>query len=121
MAFLIGINTMSAPIQDNIPEFARGSTFEAVMTLPQSVAENYFSSWQPLSQIRREGNLTSEGLIDDLTLAWLGPREFILSSNDTDEWPLGIAEFDVLFSSNQGRRIRTKTLRVLIKAGPTQD
>lgn len=112
---------MSAPIQDNIPEFARGSSFEAVMTLPQSVAENYFAEWQPLSQLRKEGNLTKEGLIDDLTLTWLGPREFILSNNDTDKWPLGMAEFDVLFSSRQGRRIRTKTLRVLIKAGPSVD
>lgn len=112
---------MSAPIQDNIPEFARGSSFEAVMSLPESVAENYFATWQPLSQIREEGNLTKDGLIGDLSLKWVGPRQFILSSNDTDKWKLGMAEFDVLFSSKQGRRIRTKTMRILIKAGPTQD
>jgi hypothetical protein len=112
---------MSAPIQDNIPEFARGSTFEAVMSLPLSVAEDYFVTWQPLSQIREEGNLSKAGLIDELELKWLGPREFVLISNDTNKWRLGMAEFDVLFSSNQGRRIRTKTLRILIKAGPTQE
>lgn len=112
---------MSAPIQDNIPEFARGSSFEAVMSLPLSVEEDYFLTWQALSQIRAEGNLTSGGLIGDLELKWLGPRQFLLSSDDTDNWPLGMAEFDVLFSSNQGRRIRTKTLRINIKAGQTQE
>ncbi len=112
---------MSAPIQDNIPEFTRGSSFEAVMSLPTSVAADYFVEWQALSQLRREGILTSSGLIDDLTLTWLGDREFILKAEDTDAWPLGMAEFDVLFSSRQGRRIRTKTVRILIKAGPTQD
>lgn len=112
---------MSAPIQDNIPEFTRGSSFEAVMTLPQTVEPHYFDTWQALSQIRKEGNLTSSGLLGDLELTWLGSREFILKSNDTDNWALGMAEFDVLFSSNAGRRIRTKTLRILIKAGPTQD
>lgn len=111
---------MSAPIQDNIPEFTRGSSFEAVMTLPNSVEAHYFDTWQALSQIRKEGELTASGLIGTLTLTWLGPREFILKTNNTDTWPLGMAEFDVLFSK-EGRRIRTKTLRILIKAGPTQD
>lgn len=112
---------MSAPIQDNIPEFARGSSFEAVMSLPESVQEDYFAEWQALSQIREEGNLTAEGIIGDLSLKWLGPRQFILSSDETDKWKLGMAEFDVLFSSKQGRRIRTKTLRILIKDGPTRN
>lgn len=112
---------MAAPIQDNIPEFARGSSFEAVMSLPQSVQEDYFAEWQALSQIREEGNLTKEGILGELDLKWLGPRQFVLSSDDTDKWPLGMAEFDVLFSSKQGRRIRTKTLRILIKDGPTRD
>ena len=112
---------MAAPVQDNIPVFKRGATFEAVIKLPDSVAPNYFADWQPLSQIREEGNLTKSGLIGDLDLKWLGDRELILSSNDTDKWKLGMAEFDVLFSSKKGRRIRTKTLRIDIQAGPTQD
>lgn len=112
---------MAAPIQDNIPVFKRGSTFEAVVKLPDSVAPNYFDDWQPLCQIREEGNYTKSGLIGDLDLKWIGDREFILSSDDTDKWKLGMAEFDVLFSSKQGRRIRTKTLRILIQAGATQD
>lgn len=108
-------------ITDNVHEFARGASFEAVMSLPVNVPDSYFADWQALSQIRREGNLTKEGLIGDLTFKWLGPREFVLSSNDTDNWPLGMAELDVLFTSRQGRRIRTKSLRLKIKAGPTRD
>jgi hypothetical protein len=111
---------MSAPIQDNIPEFARGSTFEAVISLPESIAENYFAEWQALSQIREEGNLTTDGIMGDLELSWLGPRQFMLKTDDTDNWPLGMAEFDVLFSSGEGRRIRTKTVRIMIKDGPTK-
>lgn len=112
---------MVAPIQDNIPVFKRGSSFEAVVSLPESVAPNYFDDWQPLAQIREEGNLTKQGLIGDLDLKWIGDRQFVLSSDDTDKWKLGMAEFDVLFSSKQGRRIRTKTIRIDIQAGPTQD
>jgi hypothetical protein len=108
-------------IADNVPEFARGASFEAVVGLPINVADNYFADWQALSQIRREGNLTKEGLIGDLTVKWIGPRQLVLSSDDTDKWPLGMAELDILFTSNQGRRIRTKTIRVKIKAGPTRD
>lgn len=112
---------MSAPIQDNIPEFFRGASFEAVMRLPPNIEENYFAEWYALSQIRREGKLTKDGIIGELDFKWIGPNEFLLSSNETDKWPLGMAEFDVLFSSKQGRRIRTKTLRVMIRDGVTKD
>lgn len=106
-------------IADTIHEFARGATFEAVMSLPTNVPDNYFADWQPLSQLRRDGQLTKSGLIGELDFKWLGPREFVLSSNDTDKWPLGVAELDVLFTSRQGRRIRTKSLKVKITPGVT--
>lgn len=106
-------------IADTIHEFARGATFEAVMSLPTNVPDNYFNDWQALSQIRKHGLLTKAGLIGDLDFKWLGPREFVLSSNDTDKWPLGVAELDVLFTSRQGRRIRTKTVKVKITPGVT--
>ena len=106
-------------IADTVHDFARGATFEAVMSLPVSVPDNYFLEWQPLSQIRRDGQLTKEGLIGELDFKWLGPREFVLSTDDTDKWPLGMAEMDVLFTSRQGRRIRTKTVKIKITAGIT--
>ena len=104
-------------IADTVHDFARGATFEAVMSLPISVPDNYFAEWQPFSQIRRDGQLTKEGLIGELDFKWLGPREFVLISDDTDKWPLGKAELDVLFTSKQGRRIRTKTVRLNITVG----
>lgn len=108
-------------IADVVHEFARGASFEAVVTLPINVPDNYFEDWQALCQLRRAGNLTKQGLIGDLDFKWLGPREFVVSSNDTDKWPLGAAEFDVLFSSRQGRRIRTKKVTVEITHGATLD
>lgn len=104
-------------IADTIHEFARGATFEAVMSLPTNVPDNYFADWQPLSQIRRHGQLTKEGLIGELDFKWLGAREFVLSTDETDKWPLGVAEIDVLFTSRLGRRIRTKTIKVKIVPG----
>ena len=106
-------------IADTVHDFARGSTFEAVMSLPASVPDNYFNEdWLPLSQIRRDGQLTKDGLIGELDFKWLGPRQFVLSTDDTDKWPLGRAELDVLFTHKQtGRRIRTKTVKVHITHG----
>lgn len=104
-------------IAETIHDFARGSTFEAVMSLPESVPEDYFLNWQPLSQIRRAGQLTKAGMIGEFDFKWLGPREFSLTTDDTDRWPLGVAEFDVLFTSTTGRRIRTKTVQIKITAG----
>lgn len=113
---------MAAPIQDNVLEFARGASFEVIIRLPANVEPDYFKTWMPLAQIRREGNLTKKGLIDDLNFKWLpDTNTFLLSLDDTDKWPLGMAEFDVLFSSNSGRRIRTKTMRIKIRAGATRD
>ena len=106
-------------IADTIHDFAKGSTFEAVMSLPESVQDNYFQGWQVLSQIRRAGQLTKEGIFAEFDFKWLGNvhRQFVLSTDDTDKWPLGLAEFDVLFTSNTGRRIRTKTVQIKITAG----
>lgn len=104
-------------IADTIHDFAKGSTFEAVMSLPESVQDNYFANWQVLSQIRRAGQLTKDGIFGEFDFKWLGPRQFSLTTDDTDKWPLGLAEFDVLFTSNTGRRIRTKTITIKITAG----
>jgi hypothetical protein len=107
-------------IADTIHEFARGSTFEAIMSLAETVPDNYFSNYSTLSQIRRAGQLTNDGLIGVLDFTWLGPRQFSLITNQTDDWPLGLAEFDVLFTAPDGRRIRTKTITLRIKAGISQ-
>jgi hypothetical protein len=112
-------------IADKVHEFARGASFEVIMSLPINVPDMYFHTWQPLSQIRQAGNLTKDGLIGELTFTWLedgeGGRKFMLSSEETDRWPFGDAELDVLFSSPTGRRIRTKKLTVKIVPGITAD
>lgn len=108
-------------LDQTVHEFNRGATFEAVMSLPENVEENYFQDWFPLVQLRKEGDYSPEGLIADLEFRWLGPRQFIVSSNDTDNWAIGPAHFDILFTSRQGRRIRTKACRVKIMPGVTLD
>lgn len=104
-------------IADTVHDFARGTTFEAVMSLPDNVADDYFVDWQPLAMMRRAGQMTKAGLITEFDFKWIGPRQFVLSTDDTDKWPLGMAEFDVLFTSRLGRRIRTKTVTIKITDG----
>jgi len=107
-------------ISDQVHEFSRGASFEAILSLPTSIAENYFALWTPTSQIRQAGKLTVEGLIGNLTFSWLDGRKFMLVSNDTASWPLGAAELDVLFTEpNTGRKIRTKKLYIDIQHGVT--
>ena len=91
------------------------------MTLPENIEDNYFATWQALSQLRKAGNYQKGGLIAELDFKWIGPRQFVLSSNDTDNWPIGRAQLDVLFTSNTGRRLRTKKLTVHITHGITTD
>ena len=108
-------------IADQVHEFSRGASFEAIMSLPVSIPENYFADWQPFCQLRKVGSITESGYIGELALTWTGPREFLLSSDETDKWPLGKAELDILFTSPQGRRIRTKKLVIDIKHGTSID
>lgn len=112
-------------IADKVHEFARGASFEVIMSLPSNVEADYFIDWRALSQLRKAGKPTEEGYIADLKFKWLdeeGHRKFMLSSNDTDKWPLGAAVFDVLFITRKGdRRIRTKQLQIMITDGVTQN
>lgn len=112
-------------IADKVHEFARGASFEVIMSLPANVAADYFLEWRALSQLRKAGKPTEEGYISDLKFQWIdeeGHRKFLLSSNDTDKWPLGAAVLDVLFITRKGdRRIRTKQLEIIITDGATQN
>ncbi len=108
-------------ISDQVHEFSRGSSFEAIMSLPASIDENYFQLWIATSQLRQYGKITKTGFIADLDFTWIDGWKFILTSDETDKWPLGEAELDVLFTHpTTGRRIRTKKLRIKIKHGVTE-
>lgn len=110
-------------IANDIHEFSRGATFEALLGLPENVAPDFFTTWTAVSQIRQAGKLTKDGLIDDLIFEWVAPgesRQFRLINHDTAQWPLGAAELDVMFISPEGKKMRTKKFEIKITHGVTE-
>ncbi len=102
--------------------FKRGATFNVTLALPSYVVAGHFSEWTPTAQLRRFEDDSARGLLADLDFAWVDPvdaRSFTLTANDTAGWPLGLAEFDVMFE-HEGRKVRTKTTQIRIKRGITQ-
>ena len=110
-------------IADKVHEFARGASFEAVVGLPINIPDDYFLPWQVICQLRQAGHSTGEGFIADIDFSWIDnePNKFTLTQNDTDTWPLGIAELDVLFIHATGRKIRTKTLTIKVRDGVSKE
>ena len=105
-------------------EFKRGATFMVAMSVPENVPLGYFSNWTAEAQIRKAGNDNASGLIEDLVFTWTDPedtRHFTLTSEDTSDWPLGLAEIDVKFTSNEnGRVATTKTVQLEITRNITR-
>lgn len=102
--------------------FKRGATFNVTMALPSYVATGHFADWTPTAQLRRFEDDSAKGLLADLTFEWTDPedaRAFTLTATDTADWPLGLAEFDVMFTKDD-RKVRTKTTQIRIKRGITQ-
>lgn len=102
--------------------FKRGATFNVTLALPTYVAAGHFADWTATAQLRRFEDDSLKGLLADLDFEWVDPvdaRSFVLSANDTADWPLGLAEFDVMFEKD-GRKVRTKTTQIRIKRGITQ-
>jgi hypothetical protein len=110
-------------IADKVHEFARGASFEAVMSLPVNIADDYFLTWQVVCQLRKLDHATADGFISDIDFRWIDgePNKFTLTQNDTDKWPLGMAELDVLFIHTSGRKIRTKALVIKIRDGVSKE
>ncbi len=100
--------------------FKRGGDLSVVMSLPSYVETGHFSDWTPTVQLRRFQNDTPKGFIADLTFAWLDQAEaraFRITGNNTDNWPLGLAELDVLFTSPLGKKVNTQTVVIKIDRG----
>ncbi len=87
---------------EKVYPFKRGATFKVLLELPESFALDYFEGWEPRSQIRRRGHDGDKGYISDLDFAWVDEgvsRQFTLAVENTEYWPLGEAEVDVVFTS----------------------
>lgn len=103
--------------------FKRGSTFSFQMAIPDTFAAGYFGMWRVEAQIRREGNSSPQGLIADLSTIWADPTtnmQLVVFHANTDRWPIGRAEMDILFTSGSGQKIRSKTVVFDIQRGITQ-
>ncbi len=100
--------------------FKRGSTFTFLVELPSSVTDGQFTGWTLKSQMRRQGNSTPEGLISTLTATWEDPaiaKVIRLHDAVTADWPIGVAEVDVLLTSPTGEKISSDTLYFDIMRG----
>lgn len=109
---------MSKPVP-----FKRGTTFSFVLAIPSTIVDGFFLDWDVKAQIRKERNNTPTGLIADLSTMWVDEettRSLALAYSNTDGWPLGIAEVDVLFVSPTGQRLRSETMVFSIEREITQ-
>ena len=102
--------------------FKRGATFSISMKIPSTIADSALHDWVVSAQIRKLGNDLPSGFIGDMACHWLDPntnRILIIQHDATDNWPICEAEFDVMFKSPKGQRIRSNTVQVSIKKGVT--
>lgn len=109
---------MSTPVP-----FKRGQTFSFVMGTPDNVTEGMLAHWKPSAQIRKRGNVTPSGLVANLNVFWADPntaKDVIFYHNNTHNWPIGLLEMDVLFTSVNGETLRTDTVTFNVTGGVTQ-
>ena len=104
--------------------FKRGPDFNIVLVLPSYVPAAYFSEYTGTAQLRRYKDDSENGFIADITFEWIEPedaRAFRLINTDTVEWPLGLAEIDVLLENPEGKKVGTATILLKIERSITRD
>lgn len=120
-------NTLSLEVQPELPKtFVRGQTLDFVMDLPCDVPANYFNSTVGTvqtvttvsSELRQVQNAGLNGKIATLTVSWEDLIEYSklrFYADPTGSWPLGPAEFDVVFvrtvTDTSTGQVKTKTYR----------
>lgn len=103
--------------------FKRGGDFSIILTLPSYVQPDHFADWTATAQVRKYQNDGASGFIANLVFEWLPDSQhlgFRLTNEDTDNWPLGLAEMDVLFTSPTGKKTQTQTVIFKIDRGITR-
>lgn len=93
--------------------FKQGSTFSFAMAIPEDIDDGALANWIPTAQLRRDRNNGPQGLIADINVYWDDPvtaRILIIHHNVTKDWPVGLAELDILFTSASGQTIRSTTV-----------
>lgn len=103
--------------------FVRGIPFITSVFLPETIPVGFLQGWSLKSQLRRFDDDTRIGLIAELVADWQDPAEAVqinLSYPDTEDWPICIAEFDVLLTASNGQAIRTEKVVLSIQSGVTK-
>lgn len=101
-------DTLGLDIQTKIPKvFIRGQTLEFLMELPYDIPADYFNNMTEdpatststtlASELRQVQNAGTSGLIAPLTVTWETGTKLRFHADNTGNWPLGPAEFDVVF------------------------
>lgn len=121
------MSTLDVKIDSKVPKtFIRGQTLEFLMELPCDVPALYFQDTTVQSELRQIQNAGVMGFISVLEVNWEPDTDFTklrFRAEETDTWPLGPAEFDVLFhrfvNGDLVRRFRSVPMRILITDGVT--
>ena len=103
--------------------FTSGQTFSFIMQIPDTVKSGALRHYLPKAQIRKYKSNQANGLIADLNCFWADPKTtkmLTLYHNLTDNWPVGLAELDVVFEGADGTSIRSTTVAVQIVRGITR-
>ena len=103
--------------------FKRGASFQFTFSFPESVTPGQFAGWTVRAELRRYHHDKDGGLISAIPASWDNtPTEARVSvvEHATAEWPLGLAEFDILLTSPTGQKVLTSTLLFDIQRGITR-
>lgn len=103
----------------------QGQSFSLLVALPEDTSPGQFASWDVKCQLRRFGSRLPKDLIADLDVALVDtPANIYLltAPGSTDDWPVGAAELDLLFTNTGegGQSIRTDPLSITIVRGVTR-
>lgn len=104
-------------------QFSKGTTFSFLMQIPDDIPAGLLKGYLPTAQLRKFKSNQANGLIADLNCFWADPKTTKLLTvyhNLTDDWPVGLAEMDVLFESANGSKIRSTTVQIQIVRGITK-
>ena len=99
-------------------ELKRGASFDLTVRIPSRFADGHFAGWALHSQVRTPKG----GLIAALLAEWVDPvsaRHVHLQCLDTRGWPVGEAQFDVVFVSPSGFRWPSSTATFSVVQGAT--
>lgn len=115
--------------QDPPKEFVRGQTLNFFMELPATVPIGFFKGngieTALKAHLRKAEDASEDGLICELLVQWTTADCIELHFQNpadvpTDDWPLGLAEFDVVFTKSVTTPPEVTTVVTTYRSLPVQ-